>query len=417
MPEPDFAGLRIVAEGAVRQPEFETIERRAAGRRSRYQLAAAAAVAAAVALVAGATALAVNRTADPVPRLIDPGSATGSVTARPPGPAQLPHVLSVNGDGDHLYATVASCRTRDCPAELYASDDGGRNWEKRTLSGSDPFSSGLWVVGPRALVGIVTDRRTYVSVDGAASWRELRASTKPIAAVPSGQRLLECMSFKLGQPCVIQTLNSDAQAAPLASQPPIDVLRIDNRPADAGLWVQGIDRQTRKPALAVSHDQARTWTVKVFTEVDPVTTDGDPIGFIGAAFLPDVNTADGQIAYVMLFKQDDSDEPLIYRTGDGGGTWRLIQQGKRVQPFSFVTRDGAHVFLEMSEVGNVVTVASRDGGPYQPAKITGIPGRGGLADIPVALGGGHGFLTKAHDDPDAFYLSADGWSYYKVDVP
>jgi hypothetical protein len=421
MSEPDFAGLRTVAEDAVRQPGFETIERLADRRRGRLRLTAAAAVAVAIAAVAGTTALAVNRAA--------PGPPDVGTTTSVPRTDGI-RIVGYAGDGAHLYVTKGWCRPEDCPPELYASEDGGRHWERRTLPSDDRPSFGPALLGPRTLLMSAPDpaasgtpepylkggpRRLYVSTDGGATWRPVGTTTTPIEVVPAGQRLLECTSTNLTEPCAVQTLDAELRVAPLVHQPPIDVLWVQAHwPADVGLWVSGVDRRTRQPALAVSRDQGRTWKVSVFTAVAPVDAEGD--GTVGLGNLPELSTADGRTAYVMQTRLMGTDELLIYRTTDGGETWRFIHQEEQMQSSSLVTRDGAHVLLEMTDDGIFAPRASHNGGPYQPATLFGLPGPGGVVGSPIPLGGGHGFITLAAND-DALYVSDDGWSYRRLDHP
>jgi photosystem II stability/assembly factor-like uncharacterized protein len=421
MSKPDFAGLRTVAEEAARQPGFETIERLADRRRGRLRFTAAAAIAVAIAAVAGTTALAVNRAA---PRPPDVGTST---SVPPVGGA---HLVSYSADGEHLYVMKGWCRPRDCPPQLYASDDGGRHWQRRTLPSDDLQAFGPTLIGPRTLLMSAPDpnptltpepntlggpRMLYASTDGGRTWRPVGSTTTPIEVVPAGQRLLDCTTTASAEPCAVQTLDADLRVAPLANQPPIDVLWVQShRPADLGLWVSGVDRPTRQPALAVSHDQGRTWKVTVFTAVAPVDDDGR----VGSGNLPEVFTADGRTAYVMQTRLMGTDELVIYHTVDGGETWRLIHPGERMQSFSFVTRDGAHVLMEQGTDGAIVAKrASHDGGPYQTAKLSGLPGSGGLVGPPTPLGGGQGFIAQATSDLDALYVSDDGWTFRRLDLP
>jgi hypothetical protein len=405
MPELDFAGLRTVAEDAVRQPEFAAIERLADRRRGRRRLAAGMAAAIAVVSIGGTTALAVDRAAPDRPD-------AGVSVSRPPGSLLYYHAV----DGDHLYLTFV-CATGDCQA-LYASDDGGRTWQPRTLPASSPVIGGLVLLGPRALYLVVPEHpgaTPFVSLDGGVTWRPQDTGPTPVQTLPVGQRLFPCYAARVAEPCTVTTLDAEGRAAPLAHQPSIDVHRIGaDRPADAGLWVTGIDRQSRRPALAVSRDLGLTWDVTVFAKAAPVTPEG---GYINPDHLPDLSTADGRTAYVRLSGLGVT-APLYYRTTDGAATWRPLEPGPDGGPLrdTFVTRDGAHVRFGSTMEGLVVTRASRDGGPYVPAHLSGIPGDG-LVAVPTPLGGGHGYVARAVKDNDTLYVSEDGWTYRRLDLP
>jgi hypothetical protein len=112
-----------------------------------------------------------------------------------------------------------------------------------------------------------------------------------------------------------------------------------------------------------------------------------------------------------------TDEPQIYRTTDGGDTWRLIHQGEKIQSFAFVTRDGAHVLFEQDSDGVAIRRASHNGGPYRPAVLFGLPGSGSLIGAPTSLGDGRGYLAQSAMHPYELYVSDDGWTYRRLAVP
>jgi hypothetical protein len=419
MPELDFAGLRTVAMEAARQPEFPEVQRRAARVRRRRRVASAGAAAAAVILAIAGTGYAVGGLSDAAP---NPAGTPGPAAIAGDPPAGPVHrvVYAYAGDATHLYAVTQSCdQPSECPYDLYGSDDAGRTWHGRTVPPRPeiPFQP-VAVLGPRTLLAggapvakipvapsadVTASRLTdYVSADGGATWRELTDSAEPIEAVPAGHRaLFRCESPSPTAPCTVRVVDPvTARLAALANQPPIAAVGLWGTPPEAGLWVSGFDPVSHRPAVAWSRDAGRTWTPHVFAEADPVPSHSPP----GAA--PTVATADGRTAYAMV--SNDQDVARIYRTVDGGATWWLFQQGKRVTSYlGYVSGDGAHLLMTASEY-----LASRDGRPYRPERLKGLPG---MCRIPEAMAGG-GYLTTVEADPTAVYLSDDGLTWRRAAV-
>jgi hypothetical protein len=435
MPEVDFAGLRTVAMEAARQPEFREIERRVARLRRRRRLTSGAAAAAAVVLAVAGTAYAVGGFQDAAP---DPAATPGpaAVPGKPPSGPVRRVVHAHAGDANHLYAVTQSCDKPpygNCPYDLYGSDDAGRTWHGRTLPDVDIEIFGITVLGPRTVLAggapvsqtppdpgtIATGSRRmdYLSVDGGATWRELTESAEPIDAVPAGHSALGCAeppppsTRSPSEPpsiesCTVRVVDPvRARVASLANQPPIVAVGLSDAPPEAGLWVTGFDPGSHRPAVAWSRDAGRTWITHVFAEADPVPTHSPP------GFAPQLATADGRTAYAMVSRDDDI--ARIYRTVDAGATWSLFQEGDRAPSFiAFVAGDGAHLLM-LQNYGGAEYLASRNGGPYRPQSMTGVPGTVDL--LPQAMAGG-GYITAVEADPTAVYLSDDGLSWRRIAI-
>jgi len=376
MPELDFGGLRTVAEDAVRQPEFATVERRSARLRRRRHGAAAAILAV---VLAGTTVAAA--------RLDRPQSTTPVLAASPTHLNQVLYLEAV--DTTHLYAVGFPCAA--CPFAMNASDDGGRTWEGRTLPNP---RSGVIVLGPRLLISGAS-----VSVDGGLSWRAAARTDTPVEAVAPGHQAW-CVREATGCRQVLAVDPTTGQIAPLANQPPIDTLYVVATPTAAGLWVGGFDRATDRPALSWSRDGGRTWAVHVFLEA-PAVPSHSPLGFA-----PQPATADGQTVYAMI--GNDTDTGFVYRTTDGGATWSIVRQGEHIESYlGYVTADGAHVL--QYGVTPMRYVASRDGGPYLPVELSGDSDQ---MAVPRAVD--DGYVAR---DGGYLYLSDDGWTWRREPLP
>ncbi|GAB2944742.1 hypothetical protein GCM10027280_36900 [Micromonospora polyrhachis] len=427
MPEPDYHGLRDQAARSAHQPAFETVRKRAGRLRARRRMKAAT-VGVAVAALLGIGGFAVLP-----PATTDPDRVAALPSSSTPGDDSRPRLLwlAVGGDASHLYTVASDCM--ECPFTLKSSSDGGRSWRERP--GYREFQNmapqNLKVLGPEILFTSdavkqpggsssplsLQDRlmkgpfkqRYWISVDDGVSWSEMTTTTTTVGAAPVNggfdmQRLGEKLLL-----CVVDPANR--QIAPLATQPPLVEFELVGTPAKAGVWVQGYDPATRRPAVAVSRDRGVTWEVSVFEAEAPARAVG---GLTPAMYLPNVATTDGRTAYAVFI--DDSRTQRVYRSTDAGRTWaRTNPDGRITQlslagPESYVTPDGSHVLTAQHPSAGYVLLASRDGRTYAPLADTGLPpaitGSPGVGEIAE---GRYFYLTR-----EQLYLSDDGMRWWPV---
>jgi hypothetical protein len=395
-----YRDMVTAAEDAARQPGFDTVQRRARRLRLRRRIGTGA-VAAVLLVLAAAGAVAVHRP--------DPATPPTDV------PGSVPRLRWAGAaDADHLYALVADCL--DCPQYLFGSADGGRTWDQR--GGSRPMSvgPGLTVVGPDILIdlgpsSIARAVVPQVSVDGGRTWRTLEIATTPVDAVPAGTSPIHCAVVVGPEPCSVYAVDpGTGRIAPLRTQPPVRRPVPAAVPATAGLWVQGLDQDSGRPATAVSHDGGRTWTGAVF-DAEPVPP-GLPGEQVAGMYLPTVATADGTVAYALFAGLPDQ-SPRVYRSGDAGRNWQRVDNGNPVPaplagPASVVLADGTHVVVTIAGTGFQYQ-ASPDGVAYRPVELTGLP----PTDVVPRAVTERFYLGR---DGDALYTSADGRAWHRVVV-
>lgn len=464
MPELDFHGLRDDAGDAARQPEFATIVRRAGRLRSRrYAAATTAAAVLAVALAVAGTTLAAggNRLGTPT----GAGSASASPTDEP-APWRTVQWAGA-ADAEHLYAVRSDCQ--QCPRRLMGSDDGGRTWRQRHVFAAADFNmrASVFVAGPRTLVlpetwpvGVAavpgaspsadpqgshlpgtpsadpegsestspgpwpTPGPLRVSTDGGVTWRVAQRSTVPVPAAAAGTAIAPCQLLRAPlalRECPVHAIDPvTGQVAPLANQPPLLEARPAAMTSGAGLWVEGFDRATRRPAVAVSADRGRTWTTAVFAAEpaepsEPVMPSESAQSSAPATHpvrlrpmdLPSVTTADGRTAYALFI--EGADGPRVYRSTDAGRTWtrtngeQPLSDAPLATSQSWVTRDGAHVVLDQPD-GIARFLVSPDGRRYTPLRTTGLEAEAGDSmHVPAMAGNRYVYAGR-----DAVYLSDDG---------
>jgi hypothetical protein len=347
------------------------------------------------------------------------------------------------GDADHFYALVT--RRRGGATEFHASDDGGASWQPRTEpplpahARRAALASLVTVLGAQILAWVrlgfmrhvpssptpidpskfldIEPPVTWISVDGGRTWNEPDMATEPVEAVPAGTRLVNGGLASQIAPRELHAIDpATGRIAPLAHQPTgIEVPRgwvpIADTPPSAGMWVQGRDPATRKPALAVSHDQGRTWTTHVFTEGLPAE---ERDGLTPTMYQPTVVSTDGQTAYVLIYgdKRDRG-----YRTTDGGAVWQRVPGDYALgRPYSsFVAGDGSHVVLLTRRPGPEFW-ASRDGHPYAPVTLTGFPMSAESPVVPRTGDRGR-YLAWTSGPTAAIYISDDGWTWRPTPIP
>ena len=468
MRELDFHGLRDDAGAAARQPDFDSVRGRAERlRRLRGAMVVGSAVA--VAVLLGATGLAVAQS-EPT------GFIPGRLSENPDEPGTPYLRWAGAGDADHLYAVVGDCAS--CPTRLLASTDGGDSWHERPVLDHGGIQLELVgtieVLSPSVLVGQASPidgdeipspgvasspaapgdsqgitsavrgaTRVLISADGGTSWQDLDPVADPVPAVPPGGGvLLDCeLGQLLGSGCTFVAVDpANAELAPLANQPRLAHPKLVLAPAAAGLWASGVDASTGHPAVAVSRDRGATWDFSALPDPDAVPggRSTDP-----ASSLPTVATTDGETLYATVGSRLGSsadpttpavdptspavdptsptgpgpdERPLrVYRSGDGGQTWQLVDgevayQGFFWSPDAFVTSAGAHVLLAADDDDHRTWLVSANGDSYQPHQFPGLP----EADrVPRVIDR----TTYLYQGDDRIYLSGDGSGWHEVPVP
>jgi len=374
------------------------------------------------------------------------GVLVGAVAANPAGPAPStfdnqngPVRWARAGDKDHLFLLSNDCLPsqranrpeepldpRQCPDELRASTDGGRAWQVRPL----PSAQADWQVtllGTQTLLARTGADRRQVSVDGGVHWAPFTVATTTLAAVPAGSWAVGWPIPEVATPVPADTVvaavdPSTGAMRPLAAQPPMLRLYVQQAPLDAGVWVTGTDPATRRPAVAVSRDDGRTWSVHVFAELAPEFDPPTPGPAVapppGVSFPPYATTVDGQLVYLTV---DSDGVGYIYRSTDGGTTWQRADPTGHGGTFGsigsagFVTRDGTHMvfsaFSPNDRPGEVRYAASKDGGPYRD--VAGPP-LSWLAATSISAVSGGGYLTR---DSYGVYASDDGFAWRTIYTP
>jgi hypothetical protein len=396
----DFRGVLEDVGDATQQPEFVTVRRRAARMRTRRRLfATGGALAVAAVLAAGGVAVTGGGGSPKIAG--SPAVETGPRRVRWAGAA----------DGDHLYALVG-CPT--CDGKLMASTDGGQTWQERPTQDwlAKPATLELYVLGPQIVMyrpskglkdGTTNQSRedaAKITLDGGRTWQALPTSQKPVPTVPAGTWPVACWIE-----CGVYALDPAARVlAPLANQPPLERAHLVDTPSDAGIWMDGLEPATGKPAVAVSRNGGRDWDTHVFAgEQTPVTR-------------PTVNvaTTDGRTVYAAIRLVDD--QVHLYRSIDGGETWQLLNPDGQstgaalVTGIGYVTADGAFVTM-YTEGDTFVLRVSTDGRTYRPLVAAGGPPK--ITVPPHAVDDGHYLLYTER----AVYLSGDGRAWQQLKLP
>ncbi|MFC6018187.1 hypothetical protein ACFP2T_18500 [Plantactinospora solaniradicis] len=444
MRKPHFDGLRAYADDAIRQPDFAVIRQRATRVRRHRRRAAASSVAALVTALF-ATSLGYATAGGPQVPLPTPSISVDPDTG-------WPRVTSVVATGaTDLYALVQRCRA--CPLELYASDDVGATWQRRSVppapddDSGEPRAATIASVGRGALAwrdiravnlhdleywrspqasptGPADSTRSasvteppWTTIDGGRTWHRAKVDPKPVAAVPPGTRPVDCHLVGQPTPCRIYAMDLvSGRIAALARQP--SGITFDQTwagdtsvPLGAHLWVPGRDPATDRPAVASSSDGGRTWHTHVFTDGVPAVADH---GTVAGKYLPEVAAGAGGTAYALIYRDGHGRDS--YRTTDGGATWRPVPGGALagVSTSGFVTADGAHIVTSGHNLSSGQEFrGSRNGGRYQPVTLPGYPADLMLSQLTSHQAAGRYLvLSESH-----LYLSDDGWTWRRVDLP
>ncbi|WP_329106177.1 glycoside hydrolase [Micromonospora sp. NBC_01699] len=444
VPSADFHSLLVDVGRITQQPGFDLVQRRARRLRTRRQLVVAGAGLAVVAVL-GAAGLTVTRPAASDLPAATPSPSGPVAPTSPPAPAVLPSRPASSsppvvrellaGDPDHLYAVVEDCD--DCQGWLMGSQDGGRTWQTRlAVSLRLDKSDLIRVVGPSAIMAGIWERKPSqepclrpapectthaqeatlrISADAGATWRDLVVDDEPVeSAPPSGGVVMDLMTTNT-QPTQRGRLYAVdpemGRIAPLANQPPLTQYEKIAVPLSAGVWLEGLDPTTRRPAVAVSRDGGASWVTSIF-EAEKQVGDQAPVR-LGIS-RPEVRTADGQTAFAMFAA--GAGPVRIYRTTDGGQSWKRTNPDARSwdvprTPRSLVVAGGRHVVIDRAEpTAPIRLFESTDGRVYQPFAPVGLPPIG-IAPIAVDK---DLFLYR---DYNTIYRSEDGVHWQPLGPP
>lgn len=413
--EPDFHGLRQYLEHTTQLPQFAQVERRARRVRWRDRVVVALAVLTGLALAApvmlatlhaspgGGVTLGPDR--PPAPSPPDATPSPGATRARSVVVATVRALAGV--DAAHLYAAIDVCATSadgsGCSLQISAVPAVGeppRPPVVINLLRDRPAASlaevALVPVNARSLLlsaAGVDGRRSYMRVsvpqsrnDYAGGASEPRPPAVDSTGAAEGDRGLQLSEH--GQ--VYGARVADDRLTRIPTQPPLahPVLADGVAPAN-GWWVAGLDPATKELAVAVSHDQGRTWVSRRL---------GVPAGDTA----PAVATRDGRTGYVFVRAGSGV---VVMRTTDRGGNWQRVDAALPAAPTAGRDRLGAVVrpdgslllWLERDDVP--MFVESVDGGrTFHP--IAGPAGR------VVALPDGY----AATSTPPAISRDARTWT-------
>ncbi|MCM0673647.1 glycoside hydrolase [Micromonospora phytophila] len=313
-------------------------------------------------------------------------------------------ISAAAADASHVYAGVNACSWKDsvrhCTAQLVGSDDAGRTW---TIRQTDFGDGQVAVPAPGVLLqtietineaydgsssaGPKTVLQPRISTDGGRSWRDVQAVTEAVAEVPAGG-WIQCAPSTADRPCTLLAVDpATARSAPLAGQPALDIQGPVGAPTSAGFWITGHERgKDHRPAVAVSLDRGRTWSVHAFGQGEA----DFPVTATYASAVP--SSVDGVTGYTIISVPNPSDttgasptsattaslKQLIYRTGDGGKTWQRVNpdqtlpRGNYEDGDSYVAADGTHVVLTSADGPQRWYASSDNGNTYRPANLTGL---------------------------------------------
>lgn len=414
----DFHGLRDDVGRIAQQPQFDSVRRRAHRLRTRRRLTMAGAGLVVVAML-GAAGLtgAWPSGGDSTPATARPGPEATPLPLKPQSTGQ-PNVRWVYpADASHLYVLVDDCPTSspECQQWLMASEDGGQTWRPRlALKALVAGFNRLRVVGPTALMvatalpapdqsspavlscspepakcpsspgdGLsqwspVPLRQVWtwrISNDAGATWQDLAFSSKPVVSAPPSGRVVSRLLIEGTDAEHLYAVDpQNAQVAPLATQPPLAEPTLLDVPMGAGIWVEGVDPTTRRPAIAVSHDGGASWELSVF-DAEQVAPASDQ--FRAGMYMAKVATADGKVAYATFVAGPGP--ARIYRSTDGGRSWRHSNPDAKAGDMpaiwqTFALAGGRHVLATQDvEEGRVTFASSTDGKTYRPLTLAGLP--------------------------------------------
>lgn len=313
---------------AVEQPFFEEIERR--GRRLRRRRAAFATTGLAVLVVLASVT---------VPTLLKPDPSLPP-TARPAASAWPAPGDKVDGRprfefvaAEHGYAIYTGEAQRGdkttCAAGVRETTDGGETWSEmrgapcEVRNREDGPMPGMVMfpepIGEDTLVVKASDKKHYISFDAGRTWSVHRPRVRTAETFPDGVRPLRVCMGGVSECIKDNRLEwwdpATGDLVRLAKGPDMGSLRRTVVAMDGSLWVAGYASDQRW-AVAVTRDNGRTWVTR--------TTD-----WKGGSEGPVAATWDGQLGYLVVAgggvdSAGNRAEHSIFRTDDGGGTWRRV---------------------------------------------------------------------------------------------
>jgi hypothetical protein len=194
--------------------------------------------------------------------------------------------------------------TAGCQVRFAATSDGGQSWQERTtplaetlLAADAPpvlltFDGRIAIAEEPASVPVGRPLRRYSSGDAGLGWQAdpVASAPTPVAAIPHGAHPYVqatdpgALGGCHGGWLAVWTVDA-AQPLPLAQQPALQPCWAASRPAgDGSWWVGGIlpgsGSAPGSPAVAVSRDQGRSWTVTVLS-AQPTEVSGVRVATLG----------------------------------------------------------------------------------------------------------------------------------------
>jgi hypothetical protein len=241
-------------------------------------------------------------------------------------------VLTLAAGQNTLYALASDC-SAGCRPMLLASDDDGAGWTTLDLPGlpSDPSAVTSWqlaVSGVEDSLAVEDDDAGTVSVGTAATGFVTRKITRGAALprVPSGRESMVriCAAPRCRTPRLDYLEPRTGERGPLLVQPALAPRAI--AAVGSQLWVAGIDPATRRYAVAVSVDDAGSWST---VPLSAASTDPDLVPRI-------VPVPEQDTAWLVLSRPARRDqvtaEQLWTVPAPGGGAPQLVRPEEDLGP-------------------------------------------------------------------------------------